>query len=502
MGDCRMKIVISKNTSSTSLNAEETIVKEYASDATIRDVRDDFFGSLSLNTICIWDCTLHPPKDISKWLFEEFPDHTGPKSKTLYDAGCFPSAVWQVLPHGTQPANRSVMEDIQYNNLRHAENNNVSSTIASTKVELLVDSQPITEQLKPSEVLHSITKRFKGDSADDMDAAQLARRKNQLERRAKEAARNQKLEARIKKLKGINKGGASEQVRKMLLKSRCTGAESLKMQDRIYLHVAVIHGGETDVVSEQFRYFSRQDTVARIVQSCFAPKPPQQVELLVSVSDQTYRRLPITLRLYEATEKGFLKEVDSIVIRYFGPPDGEPTTSILEDDKEDVEPLDVSMTDVVQEEHSPIPPDEPSLSSAPAALPQDLVDRFNTAVAVLDKKSKTKKSASAIKVRQMMMKSKAKGDVKRTPKIENRFFVELVLVVENNGSASSSFVFMARQDSVERLLKEHVKTGCKAYATMKDEGAYVEIPTESSLEELEARNLLHCFDRLVVVVAS
>jgi hypothetical protein len=488
MGDCRMKIVVSKKISSQ--HVDETTIKQYPSDATIRDVRDDMLRSLS-SGISVWDCTLHPAKNISSWLFEEFPEKMGPKSKTLFDAGCFPSAVWQILPEGDAPVTQSVMEDHQYN--QNSSSGAALPSVAASKVELV--DQP-KGGLKPSEVLHQITQRFEGDD-DDSDAARVVRQKQKKERRAKEMARHSKLEARIKTL-GAIKSGTSEQLRKMLLKSRCTGAKSLKMPDRVYLQVAHVKG-EADV-TEDFRYFSRQDTVARLVQTLSDAKPPQEAELLVSSSSQTYRRLPLTLRLHEGIEKGWLKDADTVVVRYFTPPEQEATTSILvEEDNSGAE--DAVMTEVVEpEEVEPqiaVPDEIEAVSPAAATtLPHELTARFTSAIATIDKKSKTKKSSSAQRVRQMMMKSKSKGDAKRVPKMENRFFVEVILVNANN-SSTSCFVFMAKSDSLDRLLQEHIKADCVAYA-IKSETGYIELSTGSTLQALDDANILHCFDRIVV----
>jgi hypothetical protein len=490
-----MKIVVSKKIYAS--HADETTTKQYASDATIRDVRDDMLTCTSLPSgISVWDCTLHPPKNITNWLFEEFPEKMGPKSKTLFDAGCFPSAVWQVLPEGDAPATRSVMEDHQYNQTSIS-STVFSPTFAASKVELV--DQP-KGGLKPSEVLHQVTQRFEGDDDNSSDAARVARRKQKQERRAKEMARHSKLEARIKKL-GAIKSGTSEQVRKMLLKSRCTGAKSLKMPDRVYLQVAHFKG---EAVTEDFRYFSRQDTVARVVQNLSDAKPPQEAELLVPSSSQTYRRLPLTLRLHEGIEKGWLQDADTVIVRYFTPPEQEATTSILEEDTTEAE--DVVMAEAVKELKDSEPPvvlqsneiSPASPATVATKLSRELTARFASAIATIDKKSKAKKSSSAQRVRQMMMKSKSKGDAKRTPKMEDRFFVEVILLEGSDSSApTSDFVFMAKTDSLDRLLKEHIKADRIAYA-IKGENEFFELSTGSTLQELEDANMLYCFDRIVV----
>ncbi len=480
MGDCRIKIVVSRVANANNV----TIVKQFSSDATIREVRDDILHSLSeQHSISVWDCTTHPPRDISRWLFVEFTEPTGPKSKTLFDAGCFPSAVWQVLPHDAQPLTRSVMEDSQYN---HSGNNESSSPPFSKVEQVGLDSD-----LKPSQVLGSVANRF-SNAVDDTEGAIRARRQMLLERRAKEADRHLKLEERIQTLKSIN-SGTSIMVQTMLLKSRCTGDKRLEMQDRVYLHVALVNG---ETVTEHFHYFSRQDAVARVVQR-FAPKLPQEAEFLISVADHSYRRLPTSLRLYKAIETGLLKEADSVIIRCFSPPDEDQSTSALEDEHHVIDGPETMATHFSHQEEPP--------SALPASIPsstildisQDLTDLLNCAVAELDKKSKSKKSSSAAKVREMTMKSKATGDAKRTPKMEHRFFLELVVL--ENGSVSTTFVYMGRKDTIDRLMTEHAKGGNKAFAVT-DEGSFVSLAMENRFEDLEARHVLRCFDRILVVV--
>lgn len=484
MGDCRIKIIVSRFANTNDV----TIVNEYSSDTTIREVRDDILQSLisEQHHISVWDCTTHPPRDVTSWLFVEFTEHVGPKSKTLFDAGCFPSAVWQVLPHDAQPLSRSVLEDSQYN---RNDKNESSLAPFSGKVDLI----GLDADLKPSQVLESVTNRFTNDVNDTKEAIH-ARQQMLLERRAKEADRHLKLEARMQKLKGIN-SGTSVKVRTMLLKSRCTGDKSLEMQDRVYFHVAVVNG---ETVSEHFQYFSRQDTVARVVQR-FAPKLPQEAEFLISIPDHSYRRLPIRLRLYEAIEKGYLKEADSVIIRCFTPPDEEQSTSVLEDEHHIIEQPETTATHSPSIEESPSTLLSSNTSSAILEISQDMTDLLKGAVAELDKKSKSKISSSAVKVRKMTMKSKAKGDAKRAPSMENRFFMELVVL--ENGSVSSTYVYMGRKDTIDRLMTEHAKGGCHAFA-ITEEGSFVALPMESCFEDLEARNILRCFDRILVVMQS
>jgi len=489
MNQCRLKILVSEEVMGASGNddglvGKSAFVKQYDADATLRHVRDDFIDTIK-GSFSIWDCTLHPPKDISDWLFEKWPNRSGPRAKTLFSAGCFPSALWQVTPKGVEPYLRSAAEDSQYNQRTSIR----EDTVLTSKVELL--DQPMN--VKPSQVLNHVKERFGDDRVEEETVeAILARKSNLRERKLKEESYHAGLEERIRNLDGI-KGNTSKKVKKMLIKSRCTGIKSLKMQDRVYLHIGVVGKG---YAKEHFRYFSRQDTVARLIQTLSENNDPsQEVEVLVSVSPKTYRSMPLLFRLYEAIEKNVLEEVDSIVLRYFTPPNEHPTTSIFEDISAATitTGTDTHNDDITSTNHQ-----EGILSDGGhmSILPKDLVQKFNDAIATIDKKSKTKRSTT-VKVREMMMKSKSKGDTKRTKKLEDRFFVEFI-VLNMQGDVSSSYVFMSKTDTVRRLLEEHMQESCAAYA-INGESIYVEVSHESVLQELQRDDVLNCFGRLLII---
>ena len=53
----------------------------------------------------------------------------------------------------------------------------------------------------------------------------------------------------------------------------------------------------------------------------------------------------------------------------------------------------------------------------------------------------------------MQIKSKAIGDAKRIPKVEDRFFLEVVLIDKASGKATGSFQYLAKSDPLDRLLR-------------------------------------------------
>mmetsp|Transcript_4164 Transcript_4164/g.6503 ORF Transcript_4164/g.6503 Transcript_4164/m.6503 type:complete len:100 (+) Transcript_4164:129-428(+) len=97
----------------------------------------------------------------------------------------------------------------------------------------------------------------------------------------------------------------------------------------------------------------------------------------------------------------------------------------------------------------------------------------------------------------MVMKSKSKGDKKRVKVMEDRFFVELIVIKADSG-VSSSYVFMSKTDTVQRLLEEHLQESCATYVN-KRESVYVEIFPENILEELQRDGILNSFERLIIV---
>merc|ERR1712161_179479 len=106
------------------------------------DDDDDVNGNNNGNTdnireFILWDCTFHPPKDITSWPKKDFPDLQGFKSKTLHAAGMFPSGILICCSKGIVP-NKLLSEsndayvdvDVQYNNSNNKKNNkNINSVV-------------------------------------------------------------------------------------------------------------------------------------------------------------------------------------------------------------------------------------------------------------------------------------------------------------------------------------------------------------------------------------
>ena len=226
MGDCRIRIVIAKSlllsdeisritaadqdggdgdqNVSSSNDTSVSFVYMYAADTTIREVtegnfilrniffdsskeinaNDDDGGSRKLFTL--WDCTYHPPKDITSWPKYDFPDLQGMKSKTLHTAGMFPSGTWIVVPKGITPnrllSDNNAYVDIQYNNVINNNNNkNVGSSDGSEKAMKVEFQDPNLRSNNgnnndnnknnnpplPSQVMESVINRFQPEDKEE-----------------------------------------------------------------------------------------------------------------------------------------------------------------------------------------------------------------------------------------------------------------------------------------------------------------------------------------------
>jgi hypothetical protein len=499
-----MRFLTSKEVYSEASTDWHVITQLFSADTTIREVVEvtllPLFGVTDVpESISIWDCTLHPPRDITDWPTKLYPARMGQKSKTLYGAGWFPSGVWQILPRGNAPKLLSISEDTQYN----VQDKAPLSTKSTNEVRVGVSSN---ERMQPSQVLQSVKARFDLDPTTDETAARHAQRQNKLHQKQKQAAKHASLEARIAKLNTTKKSTTSVQVQKMLIKSRCTGLKTLKQQDRVHLHVVVVSGEST---TEDYRYFSTQDTVARIVSNMSPPGAGS--ELLVKLNG-IYKRLPVAMRLYEAIADAYVQDVDSILIRVYSRDDDEPTASVLEqndraDDDDDV-PIEVhhdsnddmgefkicngALDSTASFLSDLLPPLPTAISPADLALLRSTLAKHHNDQC----DNKRKPSATSTKVQQMLMKGKAKGDKKRTPKVEDRFFVNVVIV---RGGDTGPY-FMNTKDTFGRLLQDgfQMRNGGRLFAATGCSEFFV-LPLDVTFEQAEQQGLLANFGEVIIL---
>jgi hypothetical protein len=575
MGDCRIRLDIAKelllgeqqhcqtHVDGPGAGVKEknvvTVTRIFSADTTIREVAESIKELWNLLTppssdvgnsaIKIWDCTLHPPKDISDWPLTTYPDVTGPRSKTLHDAGIFPSGLLLVLPKDVHPNDfsRADYDDVQYSNKQSAGTNGIAGNTSEERV-LLRDSlnpegresNPTSRPL-PSQVFKSVASRFEADGDDDNmvdeERAKKQRRQNQEQQRQIQQMRTQKLNARIEKLEKAESGknkAVSEQIRRMLVKSRATGEERLKMQDRIYFQCFIDkgsdeHGEDATGIEKDYRFFSHQDTAAKIASSFHPPTSGAMAQVLLlrpspqhdGSSDVVYRRIPVTMRIYEAVSKGILsdQEVDTLVIRWSN--EGEALfPSVVEEKVPHPPQQDDPGEDRMQIDgngdsekaaggHEHV--EDPDLVQTDKPERGGLVvdDSLNRAIREMDeanaKGGKPRKaSAASSTVRNMQIKSKAHGDKKRIPNMENRFFLEIVLVTAS-GIAKSTFQFLAKTDTIERILQNVASSTTPAdwdfyVPTSPDEygSSYVAVDASVTVEKAESEGIMKPFDRLIL----
>lgn len=531
MGDCNLRISVSEalweevDPGNNSKGQVQTA--RLSSDATIADVLETplvlltpapSMAKILKKSARLWDCTCHPPKDISRLALDHFPEKTGPRSLTLYDAGWYPSGLLTLTATDEDVPRHAAAkyDDVQYN-------------IPSATTVELPKATTGTVQLKhhsgkilPSQLLQSVASRFDGiDAAEtDSEQAHLLRHETAAEVRAREAQRQEKLQERIRKLdqklaSSTRGGGVASQVQKMLIKSRATGRPNLTEQDRVYLRVILDKGDDT--IQEDFRYFSRQDVVGKVLSS-FPLAKEHQAELLVRKGEDEYRRLPNLVRFYEAADAGLLANFDRVVIRLFDPTKEEPTP---------VFPPGSTATPSGASESAGIPSAETNVAKTPSDMEvdasfQETGDYFaNEALAVAlaemeskNKRAKTTKSSAAVtKVRQMQMKSKAKGDTKRV-KMPDRFFLEIVVAqhVSNDNSVTIACppapYLLGKSDPLQRLVKDGwVKAPLSSteFLITPQEGSKefrrIADPSESVLS-LSSAGVLSPFDRIIVYYQS
>ena len=561
MGDSRIRILIASNLLPPSSSAndnngtntkkwQETLNKLFSSDTTIREVCNDLDVVMSLlkrGDVSLWDCTVHPPQDITDWPLQTYKDLQGLQSKTLFDAGWFPSGTLR-LSLKSEGAPTATSSSLQNDEAQYNQRSDVATGSNAEGALQLVGNNVPAASLLPSQVLESVTHRFDRDNqteSEQMESAQNAlqeRRQNKQARAAREQERFQKLEAHIQRLgkqSQTKNKPVSDQVRRMLIKSRATGSKSLKQQDRVYFHIVLSSGDDADndttigSSKEAFCYFSRQDTVGGGILFKFQHKSsttgPRQPELLVrrATDDETivYRRLPTVMRVYEAIQNQYLEpEVNNVVIRWYDPALEEPTTSVLDDKESSVANEtndDVVMSEVV--DNQPISDPQPDGTPTAVALEtsDDSIIEDADLVAILKQhdedeqkrsKKKSSKSSTSVKVRQMLMKSKAKGDAKRL-KMEERFFFEIVTLVmdSSNGSSSceTSLVYLGKKDPLDRILRDCVKPSLSANKNTTDGDFELLVPGTSNkfqrlsnltmtFQEAESAKLFEPFERLVL----
>ena len=616
MGDCRVRIVIAKSlfgslsddltkycdgsdsSARSASNAKSvSFVRMHSADTTVREVVEEnkllkmlYFGIGSTSQISseeskttaevtsefsLWDCTLNPPRDITSWPNQDFPDLQGPKSKTLHAAGLFPSGTWMAIPKGVTPNafsdyDSNAYVDVQYNSSRGDKTENTDSAKRVEFNDPTLNISGSTNSIPlPSQVMETVSNRFAAEERDEemrqSSEASVAtlRRPNAQQRARKELQRAAKLDQRIAMLeeqsndkKSNKKKKVSDQVLRMLVKSRATGDKNLKERDRLYFQCLILLDdtndntvvSANDKLSKEYRYFSPQDTFAKIANSFSNSRPKENKEIFNEVlcrrstkhtedgpeASPLFGRFPVTMRVYEAQSEGYLSLSENIsnyfedmlIIRWYK--DREDATPLIQD----LATFDTNLKDETDDSNMSENNDKMVLEDAakttPASTPMEVDEKMETEnedsvasttfedpeltdiIRGMDEENKNgpkkalsaKKSAAALKVRQMKMKSKAKGNKKL--KMEDRIFLEFVFIAEVGKKPVCESHFLSKNDTIERILR---CVGTGTIGTVNDweflvpeEGSrYRPIATTSILlKEAIEQETLKSFERIII----
>jgi hypothetical protein len=493
MGDVAIRIripvyLINNETSSTAATSSSharmhVLTLTWSADSTLSEV---IRGTPILHQLFslpnpprLYDCSLHPPQEIELT-----------STRTLYDAGWFPSAVWCVIPN-TVPRGDNEYEFIRAflsDSTEEATENSMPSLGRVT----LAGETPLSSRPTPSQVLHSVKERFANEPLDD-NAAAFIRRANRQARQQRQVDRQARLQRRIDQLQaGTN---TSQQVRRMLIKSRATGRPSISLDQRLYFHCLVlVEEEEEEAAVEEYLFFSRQDSIGQVLDA--SRRPPGALDLRAELLvPKIQASVPVLYRLYECLERGFLQEFDTFIIRWFPPGSRDRSPSIDDvwpapkkesltlqnDNTVEAETATAGnesttkchTTDAGTETHVLGPTSETSCGIVESdtgtnALFEDA--KLSSAIPLHDmtkKKlpsatSKAPKSSAAAKVRQMQIKSHALGNAKRIPNQADRFYLQVVVVATTAATPAytvldTSPVYMSCHDPVDRLVRDHAR---------------------------------------------
>jgi hypothetical protein len=346
----------------------------------------------------LYDCTTYPPKEITS-LVNQYTSSIGPKSITLQRLNWFPSAKLFICQADDQhtissilTSNVHLLDEFEYNNpeirkeamagqegghqkqQQQQQGQSLDPNKDNQKVQLTGDLGTAVKKtvgsstkLLPSDVFKAVENRFDindGDNNNNNDDNKVTAAMVKQQRRKKEENRRKLLDMRLeqlesksaKKSSGSNsnnnktakkKKKVSDQVKKMLIKSRSEGNKKIRVEDRFYLDTVLLDETKVDVndnddsngdsllgdesknveqfMSSSYMFFSRVATVGKVVSTrvgSLASSRDKGAELLVltsvdSTDSMVYRRLPPTLPLHEAESKGYFKNFGRVIVRIF-----------------------------------------------------------------------------------------------------------------------------------------------------------------------------------------
>ena len=511
--------------------------KLFSSDTTFREVYDwilcltneehkkrNLTSSNHNRAFTLFDCTVHPIKRLE--LLSGINDGlSGEQSVTLHSLGWFPSAKVVVFYADDLNSQNQLLKHIGVLHDADLWLSNWDDGILDSKqnpVKLLSKEWNDASSSKPtpSQLLDSITHRHEEENTEFLKTRSkcLANgTKDVLNTKRIEMA--SKLDERIRSLEEMSKTShVSAQVRRMLIKSRSNGDNSLREDDRFYMEFYSIDDtceSNRNNLSKQsplFYFFSRLALVGNVLDSFAKPQSNQSLELLIQVDKKStkdskfYRRLPNTIALYEAEKYGLMPFHCVFVRKYFTNDRSSATAPIISIEEESTisEENMNKESNIFSPLHSKQERNESSLIVQQSTEEVDLRDYIDKLIASCDIPLKDKKNGTSVrseKVRHMLMKGKAKGD--KTTKLGDRFYLEVCIIDESNESdikAGISLQFFDNKASFGRICLSSFSNdlGRNTEVLIKKENLYFRFPETMKLSTAESTGLVRQFDRVVV----
>ena len=524
MGDSRIRVdihmsICDESKQATSFDEFHTQIILLPADSSLRDLIGEIekvvgkeggalHNSLISGLIVLLDCTFHPPKDL---LYDASNNQRqGFHSVTLQSLGWFPSGTLSIFP-------------AQYGETREFF---MTSALTNSELGTFQDAQRITTErlitqdkthvLPPSQVLAAVEKRFDNNQDDQVRAKRVP--SLAIKTRQRELERCAKLDVILHKLNSCNstndkQARITSQVRQMLIKSRSKGEPRLDLEDRFYLHVAVVTEEQQSTL--EHKYFSRVATIGKVTMSCVSSTKADMQEFLVKRSDNEdqsrYWRLPNTLPLHEAEKLGFLRQFEQVIVRNIGANSEsiELTPSILdrmvshhdhdagqiiEHESEPAKKAQICNTNL----HNENGPSEADLKKG--ALIRNAIEEYLSLQSNSNKKVKPSKTSD--KVRQMLIKSKAKGDSKRVA-MPDRFFLEVICMKDSESVLSSSHHFFSLSKdsilSVRDACCPNTDVDVLVRREAGNDAIYESIPLCATLKVITESQQLNNFDQIILM---
>lgn len=480
--------------------------------------------------LAIYDCTLNPPTDVTDHVNKFFAT-TGPNSITLQSLGWFPSAKLVVF----DSRNDSLRDSLFQSNLHRDED--FEYNLPNGEYSQKVEKHPT---VLPSQLMDVSQYRMNSGSVETSSSSlpsKPVKKRTEKERRTKLDALILKLDESSKKSK------VSSQVRKMLIKSRAEGNNNIRVEDRFYIDT-VLTIDDCDRKEESFSqeeeekhtvvhyFFGRSCNIGHVVSKVVNGLNignEKMAELLVldrkltsssEVKNSVYRRLPNMLPIYEAERLGYIENFDRVIVQIFDKKAGETTsllTSLCDERTNDSidQNVETELLDQSSDQEASNHENKSVVSMDKVDVPSDdqlkLYIKIKHAIEKFDamNQKKVKTSKVSEKVRQMLMKSKAKGNKKCHEK--DRLYLE-VLCIQSNYTVSSSFVFMSKFDQIKKLVNGLPNWNASESdftifieANLDDKSVdpcYRVLPCELKCMDAEEQGFLKSFQRIILVMKN